>query len=145
MTTAGIYNLCIAKGSTFEVTFRLKDKATDAPIDLTGLDVRSKIRTSYGASATLIDPVTTITDATNGAIKLALASDADIPDNIAPLQFAQISNWATKLQLTDIERKLFNAGTPAYVWDLETFDSSDPPVVTRRLNGMVAVTTEVTS
>ncbi|MFG6101150.1 hypothetical protein U2F10_02780 [Leptothoe sp. EHU-05/26/07-4] len=146
MSTAGIYNLCIDKGTTFgPVTFRLKDKETNTPISLVGLDVRAKIRSSYTESTTLVDLTATITDAANGAMTIELPSTTDIPDNISPLSFAQIKNWATKLTLSNEERKLFNTGLAPYVWDLETYDAADPPVVIRRLNGLVAVTSEVTS
>lgn len=146
MSKAGIYNLCINRGSTFgPITVRLKDKLSGDPIDLTGINARSKIRKTYGDSTELAVFTATVTDVTNGEIQFTLASDIDIPANITPLKFAQISEWETKLDLTRDETKLFNIGLSPYVWDLETYDNASPPVVTRRLNGMVAVTEEVTS
>ena len=120
-------------------------QATGNPVDLTGQSARGKIRENYGASVDLATLVCVITDAVNGTLTVTLDSDTIITPNIEPLQFAQISGWSTKEVLTSKEQDYFITGLEPYVWDLETYDTSDPPIVKRRLNGMVAVIPEVTT
>jgi hypothetical protein len=144
MALAGIYNLCINEGATLQpTTIRLVDSVTGGAVDLTGLNVRSKISATYGADTVLVYPTTVITDVTGGEISLELASDHGLADNISPLSFSKFAeSWPTKADLSSVETALFNIGMRPYVWDLETYDSATPPVVVRRLNGMVVVTSE---
>ena len=143
MSNVGIYNLCIDKGATFgPIVFRLSTGGTE--IDLTNLSARAKIRDSFTGSV-LADLTCSIPEPTDGRIWVSLASNVALPDNISPLNVRQITDWATRTTpLTREQLKLFNVGTSPYVWDLETFDTADPPNVLRRLSGLVAITSEVT-
>ena len=145
MSSVGVYNLCLNKGATYgPKVFRFRNSSDQSLIDLTGLSARSKIRDSFTGTV-LADLVCTIPTPTNGEIWVSLASNVVIVDNISPLNLLQITNWETRnTSLTRDELKLFNAGLYPYVWDLETFDTADPPNVLRRLNGLAAVTSEVT-
>lgn len=145
MSNVGVYNLCLNKGATYgPQVFRFRDSTDDSLIDLTGLTARSKIRDSFTGTV-LADLVCTISTPTNGEIWVSLASNVAIADNISPLNFKQLIDWGIRATpLTKEELKLFNPGMSPYVWDLETYDSANPPNVLRRLNGLVAVTSEVT-
>ena len=122
------------------------DQATGNPVNLTGIGARGKIKKAYTDPTGLADLTCTIgTPPTQGLISISLSSDTAVADNISPLNFSQIQDWATKSQLTREDRRLFNTGVEPYVWDLETFDTANPPNVKRRMNGMVAVTSEVTT
>ena len=146
MAIGGILNLCIGEGVTFgPITVRIREKGTGNLVDITGLNVRAKIRKSYGASTDLAVLTTVITDSVNGEIQISLGSDHGIEDNISPLKFSGLeATWPTLVELDTRQKKLFNPGKGPYVWDLEVYDNAGPPMVVRYLTGMVAVTSEVT-
>ena len=145
MSDVGIVNLCINKGATYgPKVFRFRNSSDGSLIDLTGLSARSKIRDSFTGTS-LADLVCSIPTPTNGEIWVSLASNVTIADNINPVKLLQITGWETlATPLTKDQLKLFNVGMSPYVWDLETFDTSNPPIVLRRLSGLVAVTSEAT-
>lgn len=117
------------------------------PLDLTGQQARSKVKQNYGDTNPLMTLSATVTGPESGLIQLsANASDTSaIPANINPLDFTQLQEWSTKSSLSRDERRLFLPGLSPYVWDLETFTTQATPEVKRCLNGMVAVTAEVTT
>ena len=144
-TTASVGNTILSINALTAALSR-GDQATGNPVNLTGIGARGKLKKTYTDPTGLADLTCTIgTPPTQGLISISLPSNTVIEDNISPLNFSQIQNWATKSQLTREDRRLFNPGVEPYVWDLETFDTANPPNVKRRLNGMVAVTSEVTT
>ncbi|MEM8610476.1 MAG: hypothetical protein AAGF93_00545 [Cyanobacteria bacterium P01_H01_bin.105] len=117
------------------------------PINLTSQQARSKVKQNYADTSSLAVLSAIITDPLNGIIQIGAdaAVTTDIPANIEPLDFYQLMDWPTKSDLSRDERKLFLPGFRPYVWDLETFTTQATPQVKRRLNGLVAVTAEVTT
>lgn len=51
--SAGIYDIIIEQGATFQMTLTWKDNA-GSPIDLSGYSARMQVRTSYEAEETLV-------------------------------------------------------------------------------------------
>ena len=144
MNNVGVYNLCINKGSTFgPLVFRFRNTQDQTLLDFTGLQARGKIKSAY-TSSTLADLTCWIPS--NGEIWISLSSDNGLIDNIAPIKMLQIGGWDVRdTPLTKQELKLFNIGLAPYVWDLETYNSASPPKVIRRVTGLVAVTSSVSS
>lgn len=108
---------------------------------LTGKQARAKIRKTYDAATALADFVCTPTNPGKVVISLTSTVTAGLAANITPSNAKTISN---KQAITKEERKLFLPGFNTYYWDLEIYDGSDPPEVTRYIFGEVLVTAEAT-
>lgn len=108
---------------------------------LTGKQARAKIRKTYDAATALADFVCTPTDPGKVVISLTSTATAALAANITPSNAKTIAN---KQAITKDERKLFFPGSNTYYWDLEIYDGSDPPQVTRYIFGEVLVTAEAT-
>jgi len=70
----------LEQGATFTTTLTLDDD-TNSPMDLTGFSARSMARRSYSSANATIVFDTTIIDASNGVIQLAVdsATSANVP------------------------------------------------------------------
>ena len=72
--TAGIYNMTIEQGATFEKTLTIK-QANGNPMNLTGYTAAGKIRTKYKSPISLIDFAMTFLDPrTDGKLKMSLTA-----------------------------------------------------------------------
>ena len=116
-------------------------------VDLTGKSARAQIRVNFSdTSATASFMCTIGTPATSGEVTITLPSTttAAIAANMTPDKADDIADLQAATFPTSTEAKLFLPGASAYRWDLELYDTSDPPVVTRYINGLVIVTAEAT-
>ena len=72
--TAGIYNMIIEQGATFEKTLTIK-QANGNPVNLTGYTAAGKIRTKYKSPTSLIDFTMTFLDPRkDGKLKMSLTA-----------------------------------------------------------------------
>jgi hypothetical protein len=110
--SAGTYNLVIDQGSDFALDLIIKQAGT--ALNLANYSGRAQLRTSVDASSVSASFTVTITNASEGALKLQLPA-------------------ATSSSIS--------AGQ--YVYDLEIFTSSDS-IVKRIIQGEVTLTPEVT-
>ena len=110
--SAGTYNLVIDQGSDFALDLVIKEAAV--ALDLSLYSGRSQLRTSASASSVAATFSVTVTNASEGALKMQLAA-------------------ATSSALA--------AGQ--YVYDLEIYTSNDA-IVKRILQGEVTLTPEIT-
>jgi len=110
--SAGTYNLVIDQGSDFALDLVIKQAGT--ALNLTNYSGRAQLRTSVAASSASATFSVTVTNATNGALKMQLPA-------------------ATSAALT--------AGQ--YVYDLEIYTANDS-IVKRIVQGNVTITPEVT-
>lgn len=86
---AGRYDrLIVEQGSTFELPMTLQRPA-GSPWNLTGCTLRSKLRATFAATASLIDFDVVVVSATAGSIKLFAAASAtnDLPTGDLPAAF----------------------------------------------------------
>jgi hypothetical protein len=113
---AKTYELLIDQGSTLEVQFSLKDEAGLA-LNLTGYEVRMQIRTSYNATAVILNLSTflgtIVLEPLEG--KITIKASAEVTAALVPKR---------------------------YVYDIETV--SPTGFVTRIVQGNVVVSPEVT-
>ena len=110
--SAGTYNLVIDQGSDFALDLVIKQSGT--ALNLTNYSGRAQLRTVHTASSASASFTVTVTNASEGALKLQLPGSTS--KNLAAGQ---------------------------YVYDLEIFTSSDT-IVKRIVEGTVTVTPEVT-
>ena len=110
--SAGTYNLVIDQGSDFALDLVIKEAG--AALDLSNYTGRAQLRTSVAASSASATFSVTVTNASEGALKMQLAA-------------------ATSTALA--------AGQ--YVYDLEIYTANDS-IVKRILQGDVTITPEVT-
>ena len=110
--SAGTYNLVIDQGSDFALDLVIKQAGT--ALNLTNYSGRAQLRTVHTASSVSASFTVSITNASEGALKLQLPGSTS--KNLAAGQ---------------------------YVYDLEIFTSSDT-IVKRILEGTVTLTPEVT-
>ena len=110
--SAGTYNLVIDQGSDFALDLVIKQSGT--ALNLTNYSGRAQLRTVHTASSASASFTVSITNASEGALKLQLPGSTS--KNLAAGQ---------------------------YVYDLEIFTSSDT-IVKRILEGTVTLTPEVT-
>tara|TARA_R110002072_G_scaffold120961_1_gene254392 strand:+ start:169 stop:507 length:339 start_codon:yes stop_codon:yes gene_type:complete len=110
--SAGTYNLVIDQGSDFALDLVIKQAGT--ALNLTNYSGRAQLRTVHTASSASASFTVSITNASEGALKLQLPGSTS--KNLAAGQ---------------------------YVYDLEIFTSSDT-IVKRILEGTVTLTPEVT-
>lgn len=111
-------DIIIDQGSTYSDTITLKN-TDDTPFDLTNYSARASLRRNIAASSAT-SFTCTITDATNGIFTMALTSvetAALVAQNYMPTM---------------------------YVYDVEIYDASSPPVVYRVLRGRAKIEPEVT-
>ncbi len=115
-------------------------------INFTGKTARASIRSTHSSTTALASFTCTIATPANGEILLTLPSTttATIPANITPTKADDIADIQANSFPSSTELKLFSPGLAPYVWDLEVFDTSSPPQVTRYLYGVVLVTAEAT-
>lgn len=107
-------NIEIPQGATWSSTVTLKTP-NGSPFDLTNYSVRGQLRRQH-ASTTGISFTCTVTDAANGMFTMALTS---------------VESAALRSPHT-------------YVYDVEIYDGSSPPVVYRVLEGKAIIRPEVT-
>jgi len=110
--SAGTYNLIIDQGSDFALDLVIKQSGT--ALNLANYSGRAQLRTTHSASSASATFTVTITNASEGALKMQL------PGNTS---------------------KLLAAGQ--YVYDLEIFTANDS-IVKRIIQGDVTLTPEVT-
>tara|TARA_B100001059_G_scaffold38757_1_gene31347 strand:- start:2705 stop:3043 length:339 start_codon:yes stop_codon:yes gene_type:complete len=110
--SAGTYNLVIDQGSDFALDLVIKQSGT--ALNLTNYSGRAQLRTVHTASSASASFTVTVTNASEGALKLQLPGSTS--KNLAAGQ---------------------------YVYDLEIFTSSDT-IVKRIVEGTVTLTPEVT-
>jgi hypothetical protein len=110
--SAGTYNLVIDQGSDFALDLIIKQAGT--ALNLANYSGRAQLRTSVDASSVSASFTVTITNASEGALKL---------------------------QLPAATTSSISAGQ--YVYDLEIFTSNDS-IVKRIIGGEVTLTPEVT-
>lgn len=110
--SAGTYNLVIDQGSDFALDLVIKQSGT--ALNLTNYSGRAQLRTVHTASSASSSFTVTVTNASEGALKLQLPGSTS--KNLAAGQ---------------------------YVYDLEIFTSSDT-IVKRIVEGTVTLTPEVT-
>lgn len=116
---AAVKNLLIEQGATFRLVLRIRDKATQAAVDLTGYSARMHVRATVASTSTLIEATTA-----NGKIVITPSTGV----------------ITVTLSATETTALSFTSA----VYDLETEDSSSPAVVKRRLQGTVTLSKEVT-
>ena len=123
---AGIYNIHVEQGSTYNLNLTWKDDAGD-PIDLTGYEARMKVRKSY-----------------SGPVVLSLTSDSGI---VLGGALGTVAVTATALETSQIALDLAaltsNDSKPCQqmVWDIELENAG---VVTRILQGSAFIYPEAT-
>ena len=110
--SAGSYNLFIDQGSDYAIQLTVKEQGSAK--DLTGYFARAQMRSTKSSAAVTATFTCTITDPSEGIIKVELA------------------NSITETILAGL-----------YYYDLELFSENDA-IVTRLLEGQVTVTQEVT-
>ena len=110
--SAGTYNLVIDQGSDFALDLVIKQAGT--ALNLTNYSGRAQLRTAHSASSASASFSVTVTNATEGALKLQLA--ASTSSSLAAGQ---------------------------YVYDLEIYTANNS-IVKRIVEGDVTLTPEVT-
>lgn len=112
--SAGIYNLEIEQGATFERLITLNTSTSGSPLNLTEYTGKAQIRRGYGSSEVTVEfTVTFLEPRSNGQLRISLTSTQT--SALSPLY--------------------------SYVYDLEITKSG---VVTRVLQGTIIVSPEVT-
>lgn len=111
-----VYNITVNQGENYDLTATLTN-ANGTAVNISGYELRGKVRYSYGSTGILVDLAPTIVNATGGVISFSLtpAETAALPITVA-------------------------------VYDIERFVSGQSPelTVSRVLQGTVTVTPEVT-
>mgnify|MGYP000629649786 FL=1 len=121
MTAPARYNFRVFQGQTWNDTIAFTNDADDTPIDLTGFTARMQVRAD-------ITDANVILELTTGNGKLVIATPAN-----GQLQF--------NVSATDMAALPCNYDYQAWPYDLELVNGS---VVSRKLEGMVIISPEVT-
>ena len=123
----------LAKGSTAKGDF----------IDLSGVQARASIRDNYDASEPLASFVCSISGS-EITISMSSVETSALPANIHPTKADDLSELQSIVFPTPNDSRLFIPGRAPYFWDLESYTSGSPEIVTRYLYGKVLVTAEAT-
>ena len=125
MATAGIYDITIDQGATWNLEVQWQD-STGTGVNMTGYDVRAQIRTNYASKG--------------GTELVNLALDPLLLPNTTGISWSDATKGSFWLTISSTDTGELPAGL--LVWDLEAESAGGE--VTRLLMGSVTVRAEVT-
>ena len=99
-------NLVFYHGDDFELVFRLKNKGTGTPIDLTGCTPRADIRVSYDDATVKQSFTAALLDASDGTVIISLTGA-----EVATLDAGTDLVWDVQLKWPDNKIKTYLFGT----------------------------------
>lgn len=121
------YDWTINQGETSELTVKRADSGGSYNDTDFFTNFRMQVKDKYGGTA----------------VFTSAASNFDHPHDDGTSDPPEEQNSTVKITLTSTETAAISAGK--YVYDVENYDGSDPPVVTRILEGSLIVKAEVTT